>query len=701
MAIIGKIRENSVLVLIIVGVSLLLFILGDLLGNQGGSGADNVIGTAYGKPIDAVEYERRVKEMTDQENMNRAMQGRPEMNESETDQVRETVWNQMVGEIISDRELAHFPLSVSQAELNDMVHGENIHPSILQEPGFTGIDGRFSRDSLIRYLNSLEAPNDQAREAKRRWKQFEQSMKKERVNIKYSTLLTKGVYVTNAEAKRDYEENNRIYKIRFAVKKYFDVSDSLITVTDDDIRAYYEKHKFRKQYEQAGSREYQYVQFPLVPSDEDKQNISKELEELIADFKASTNDSAFVMTHSDNKYFADRFSASNEFSPAADSLIQAADSGDVIGPYEEFGFMRITKIRGIKTEPEVRVRHILLGTQKGDMKTLNKRADSLRNVIRRNNNFEAMVSAFSDDPGSLNTGGVYEWFTEGVMVKPFNDACFNGKVGDMPIVETEFGVHLIEILGKRDAKRIKYATVDLKIVPGPATEEAARAKAIAFLDAMPDATKFDSIAQLQKLVLLKNEILSQQKTIDQDERSRELVRFVQTGMEGDVSDVINYGDYIVVAHIMAVKEKGVPEFEDVKEIMTIPTRQEKKAELLKKQMSGAKSVEEVALKTGTTVLEADVTFGSPTIRGGGGNEYEVVGTIFSLSAANKGSMTVPIQGKVGVYVVQLVDIIEPQPNDNLGSARKSLNDAKRNRAGGDAFNALKKNANIEDKRQMF
>ncbi|HCA82764.1 MAG TPA: hypothetical protein DEP18_03185, partial [Flavobacteriales bacterium] len=233
MAIIGKIRENSVLVLIIVGISLVLFILGDFLTNPGNSAGDNSVGSAYGESIDAMEYDSRVNQEIDAEKQNRAMRGMPELNENDMDQIRENVFNSMVADIIRNRELSHFPFSVSSEELNDMVHGVNLHPAIRQEPGFQGPDGQFSRDSLIRYLNYLESPTDQAREMKRRWKQFEQDLKRDRIGIKYSTLITKGVYVTNAEAKRDYEDNNRTYKIRFVSKRYFEIPDSMVTVTDE------------------------------------------------------------------------------------------------------------------------------------------------------------------------------------------------------------------------------------------------------------------------------------------------------------------------------------------------------------------------------------------------------------------------------------------------------------------------------------
>lgn len=697
MAIIGKIREKSILILVIVGLSLVLFILGDSLTNPS-SGPTNVgIGEVHGEPVDEREYTLRIESALTQLESEYAQEGRP-VTEIDKDNKRQEVWDRLTTDIVIDHEVEKLPIVVTADELNDLVYGVNIHPFIKGVSRFYDPTGVFSVDSVSNFLRQVEL-ND---ELKTQWLEFEKQIKHSRKQIKYATLASKGTYVTSLEAKRDYEEANRIYKVRFVVKKYFDIIDSTITVTDEEIRAFYEKNKFRKQYELPGSRSIEYIEFPLAAAASDSIRIQEDLKKLIKPFKESKNDSLFVMQHAENKYFSDRYASPSEFPASIDSLIQNADSGDVIGPYEQYGFYRIAKIRGIdkETQKQVRVRHILLGKAKGDMATLKQRADSLKTVIKANKNFAAMVTLFTDDPASIPNGGVYEWFPEGQMVTAFNDACFNGKVGDMPIVETEYGVHLIEILGKRDGKKVKYAAVDTKIMAGEETEEIARGAAMEFVENLSDPSKFAEEAQKKKFNLLEYEIVANQLTIENNEGTRDLVRWARSAIEGDLSSDIKVGEKIVVAHLVTVKEKGVPEFEDIKEVMEIPTREEKKAAMLIEQMKGTKTIEEAAQRVNANVIDGEFNFGSTTIIGGGGNEPEVIGTVFSLTAAQKGALTVPIKGKVGVYVVQLIDVVEPAEGVDYSPNKLNKTTTLRSRAERSMIEALREKAQIIDNRQF-
>ncbi len=708
MAIIGKIREKSVLVLVIVGLSLALFILGDFLGSPRYGGAES-IGEIYGEPIDPMEYEQLVREEIEMQRMQldrmrqeREMQGLPtdDLGDINEDEIREAVWNQLIARTISDREMAHFNFAVGSDELNDMMYGENLHPSIANKRAFQNpYTGEFVRDSLTKYL-TLVVERDP--EAKKQWRRFELELKKNREAAKFTRLITQGVYVTTSEAKKNFEDNNRIYRVNFVVKKFFDLPDSLVTVTDSDLRAYYEKNKFRKQYQQPGSRVFEYIEIPLVPSEEDRQKTYEDLEALKEPFLTTKNDSLFVMQYSENKFYNPyRYSTDNEFPVEADSLINAADSGQVIGPFLHMGYYRLVKVLGVKTEPEVRVRHILLPSESGTTAQLKARADSLRRVIKRDDNFAEMVTQYSTDYGSVANGGVYEWFTEGRMVKNFNDACFNGKVGDMPIVETEFGVHLIEILGQRKAKRLRYVSVDVEIRPLQETEQLAREKAHELLDAITDASKFREVAESQNYNVFQEEIFPRQREINQDPLSRELVRWVQTGMKDEVSDVFIAGNRVIVARISKVKQKGVPEFEDIKEFLRPAVRNEKKAEYLTQQMSNASSLQEIGQRVSSPVLSADLKFASTTIVGGGGDEPKVIGTVFSLTKEQQGSITIPIAGTVGVYVVQLQEIVEPAQTTDYSTNKQTLTRVLRNRSGDDSFRALKEKAKVIDNRQFF
>ncbi len=88
----------------------------------------------------------------------------------------------------------------------------------------------------------------------------------------------------------------------------------------------------------------------------------------------------------------------------------------------------------------VNASHILLNKEKD--------ADSVMARLAKGENFEDLAKRFSKCP-SKSKGGNLGWFGRGEMVKEFEDACFNGKTGDIVKVKTEFGYHIIKIVGQK------------------------------------------------------------------------------------------------------------------------------------------------------------------------------------------------------------------------------------------------------------
>jgi peptidyl-prolyl cis-trans isomerase D len=102
------------------------------------------------------------------------------------------------------------------------------------------------------------------------------------------------------------------------------------------------------------------------------------------------------------------------------------------------------------THPEqVRARHILIAVppdatpaQKAAAKA---KADDLLKQIKAGADFAKLAKQFSDDPGTRKNGGELGYFGQSEMVKPFADAAFRMKAGEMTVVQTQFGYHVIEV----------------------------------------------------------------------------------------------------------------------------------------------------------------------------------------------------------------------------------------------------------------
>ena len=148
------------------------------------------------------------------------------------------------------------------------------------------------------------------------------------------------------------------------------------------------------------------------------------------------------------------------YPPSLAAKLEGAEAGTVVGPYANGPYVAISKIVEWKDEVYATVRHILLSaSDDAAFEAAQTKADSIVGVIRANNNFEEMVTLFSEDPGSKNTGGKYEDFAKGAMVPTFNDFSFDKPVGSLGTVKTSYGIHIIEVLDRKTEQRPVLATV--------------------------------------------------------------------------------------------------------------------------------------------------------------------------------------------------------------------------------------------------
>ncbi len=203
----------------------------------------------------------------------------------------------------------------------------------------------------------------------------------------------------------------------------------------------------------------------------------REMEEIKRAFRVAENDSIFASSYRRSENSSDpirevvptsnniHFSRSGVFQAAIPEL-EEVSVGEVVGPYVDEFEISIYKVVGQKELEYASVRHILLKVlQDEDRTEYLERADSIIDIIESRDNFEEMVLLFSDDPGSINKGGVYKDFTQGVMVKNFNDFSFGNPEGSLGKVETNFGVHIIEVLDRKTRLRPVVMPITKKLMP--------------------------------------------------------------------------------------------------------------------------------------------------------------------------------------------------------------------------------------------
>ena len=700
MSVLSKIRERSTLLLIIIGGALVAFILGDILTSNStlfSGGGRNDLGEISGKTISAEEFEQRVLKMEENYKLNTEQEN---IDEATKDMLKEQAWNQLLNEVIMTEEYKKIGINVSPQELFDMIRGNEPHPSVRQ--GFTNPEtGVFDPKSVMNFLKTMD--QDATGATKARWLVFESGIKQERIAEKYNNLIKEGLYVTNNQAKQDYIAKNKSVKFKYIVQRYSALSDSAISVTEAEMKKYYDEHV--NEYEQESSRKIEYMTFEVTASEEDIKETEETLLQLAEDFKNTDNDSLFIKQNSDAP-FNSEYLSKEQIPSHIDSALFDSEKGTVIGPYREGNAFKFAKVTDFKFSPDsVKARHILIKITNNDTTQALAKADSLKKVIKAGKKFDEIAKNVSEDVGSATNGGDLGWFTEGAMVKPFNDASFAGKKGDMPVVVSQFGVHLIEILDKSaEKKKVQITFIERAIEPSSKTFQSVYANASEFANKYSTEEAFEKAIEEQGAnKKIAENIKESDKSIVGLEGSRELVKWAYKAEKGDVSKTFEFGNKYVVAVLKEIKEEGNAPFEQVKEEVELAANKEKKAEKFTEEFnaaitSGAKNIDDLASKihTNPEVVE-NINFSAIAVPGVG-KEPSVIGTVFALP---QGKLSKPIKGETGVFVVSIENITEPQPANDYSAIKDQLSSGLKNRVSSEVFEALKENADITDNRANF
>ncbi len=699
MTLLTKIRNRSGLLVSIIAIALLVFILeGALESRQGLSVSDrSKIAIINGHDVSIDEFQSKM----DQAETNQKQQSQKNtIDENTRESLRMQVWNQLLIEYIVKPRYEKLGIGVSTDELFDMIQGKDPHPQIKQ--AFTDPQTQqFNPTQVVTFLKNME--KDETGETKGRWIIFEQAIKEERVSQKYTAMVKKGIYVTKAEAKRNYIGTTKTASFQFAAKKYSDIADSTITVTDDDLKKYYNENK-NKYKQKETVRGIDYVEYMVTPSNDDRSAIAESLEKLKPEFIAAENDSDFVNQNSDNR-FVDRYIGFNSGFMYFDSLSRSP-IGTVVGPYMENNLYKLSKLSGTKMMPDsVKARHILISIENGDAKKALERTDSIKTAIKSGKKFEEMAQLFSKDPGSAVKGGDLGWFKEGMMVKPFNDACFFGAKGELQVVQSQFGVHLIEVMDKgKESKRLLVSTIDLAVTPSSTTYQYYYGKASEFAGKNQNKESFEKTIKEQGLNKRSADNLREiEHSFNGIENTRDVVRWAYGAKKDEVSPVFQIGDRYIVAMLSKIKEKGTLPLEEVKDLVETEAKKQKKAdkfiaEFDSKLKSGA-TLEQVAQALN---LQVEAGLNQSFLNGmlaNYGREANVMGAVFGSKPKVLSKAT---QGDNAVFLYFISEFSEPAAStDDYKSNASNLTTTARQRVDYEIFDALKDKADIEDKRAVF
>jgi peptidyl-prolyl cis-trans isomerase D len=705
MAILQTLREKAgPLVAGVIGVSLLLFVVSDFFGNNTSQRrkADKYYQLALidGESVSYQDFEARVQDLVDIYKMS----GTNEVNEEMMLSLREQVWQQMLSEKLMDNTYKKTGLGVSPDEVEMLVFGDDPHPIVRQL--FTDPStGAFNQSFLVNFLKATET--DEA--TKRYWLFFEDQIISDRLNTKLVNLMSKGLYVTGKQSEYEAGLTGNTVNFSFIARNYATVSDSAVNVTPDEIKKYYDGHK--DNFKRTAQRDMEYMVFDITPSESDMKETETWATNEKENFAAATDIVQYINLTADNRHTG-FYKTLSELPESVRGLAESGDRSAVYGPYLEAGAYKIARIVDIAERPDsVRAAHILLSPNAGrSIAQAKMEADSLINLVRSGIDFEVLAMANSEDQGSAQVGGDLGWFSEGMMIVPFNNACFSGKKGDLVTVETTFGLHIIKIIDQSPrVKKYDIGVVDRQVIPSSATTQRLYAEASQFAGTNDTYEKFNkAVAEGNLNKKLALNITPDQKELPGLEQARGLVMALfQNSKQGAIvldngsQAVFELPNMYVVAYCTRVQEEGTAPLEDVTSDIRFILAKKKKVEMIstemKKLAAEGKTLYDIAAQYKSTVQDASgINFRSFSVPGAGIEP----GLIAAASTSETGVLSKPVEGNNGVYMF-VVNSASPTAAEDMAVVRERLNSNYQIRASYEAYQAIRDKKKVEDLRYKF
>ncbi len=704
MSILEKIRNRSGLAIAFVGGALALFVISDALQNNsrifGGSNVTDV-GEINGEGIGVKTFEAKVAQNTELARQQMGPDGK--MDQNTIDMVREQTWSQMIMEGIMVDEYEDLGIKVTNEELFDLVQGDNPHPQIQQAPVFKNPQtGQFDRTLVIRFLKDLETRNDA--EAKNQWLAFEDGLLKEQESKKYYALIRKGVYATSLEAKALYQNRSRNMDVDAVALNYFSIADSTIKVDDSELKSFMNKNS-KKYAEKENSRRIEFVLFDAVASAQDSADALRWANEQRIQFANAVNDTLYVDANSEVKFDPTAKPRAAYPEEVADRIFRDS-AGSIIGPVFQDGRYNIYKVVGIKQDSvfQMRASHILFRIDNNDTAATMKKAAEVLAQIKNGGDFAALAAQYGTD-GTAQKGGDLGWFAEGQMVKEFNDAALNGKKGDLKIVKTQFGIHILKITEDKSKKLVCAANLARSISPSESTTTTAYNAASQFAASISNLESFKKVAADNQFVIRTAEFMREndKQVGGIISEAREIVRWSFNAEKDAVSEVFSAGDKFVVAVLTNIREKGKADFETAKARIEADYRKEKKAEQLMEKaqvaVSGASDLQSIATKLQVSVSPLmGQTFENNNIAYVGPDNV-MVGTLFGTKT--QGKILGPVKGDNAVYIYMIKKVNEAPATTDYSIYKTEVQGQLANRVEYATFETLKELKNVKDNRYLF
>lgn len=700
MAVIGKIRKHSGLLVVVIALAIVGFLFMDSTQNNAGvfGGQDEtVIGTVDGEELTYTEYNQRYEVNSEQY---KALQTRSaqsyQLNEFDLEQLGRQTWQELLTDKMMAERFEDLGIGVTDKELETVLLSPTPNPRVQQvimanyfyENGQSTMFQPSMVGDFVRNLDIPGIPGEDPNFQRKRklFNYLKKFLSIDLATAKYHNLVAKAFYPSSWMAEMIYEEENRAFSFDYVYIPYAEINPTEVEVTDDDIKKFVSDDKAR--YETDPYRKVRYFVFDIVPSAADsaaaRENVMRFYEGLSNPPKS---DSMYVNQNSEVPFNFGYFTLEEYEHPIiskffdTDSTSAELGLGDIAGPYFENGAYKISKLIDTATIPDsVRVSQIVIKFD--DVQTqeaFNARfqlADSLFNAIdTMGAPFEQIAFQYSTDEATKNLGGDMGYITKGelndiyldnnIFVKGEQDKVFMGFLNAGP--NSIYYIMKVTDYPTPTTQAIRLATIQKSLFTSDETDKNTYAKADYFAYQHNTAEDFMGAFETDTLSIPNVRKLTAERVLEDDynfgefRNARNIIASIYNNQEGYVSDVIRRDNKLVVLYIEKAFEGGVMDVEDARMRLEAEVLKEKQGDVIVERLGSYSSAADVASKMSKPVGSInEATFALQNLNGL--NEPIVIATATGL---DQGQTSKPIRGNEGVFVVQIKSVTPPAKTDDL------------------------------------
>ena len=681
MATLQKLRNMGPLLVIFVGLALFAFIAGDAWRLFQTDAMEASVGTLDGENLAAVDFETIYKECENAQKMYKLSDPRlseeqrnASFGEEEMALIKEEAWGVFVQSAVAHKQAKELGITVTNEEIMDILNNNSsqylnsiYHPFRTQN-GFSTDD---LNSIITSYKQMMEAGQYDANLAAlyNCWEYMKKRIVLEALLKKQVKLLEAATIVNPVHAEKNFELNNNTHNVEVVAFPYSNVADSLVTVSEKEIKSYYKENKDFLYEHPYDSRDIKYITVKIAASESDKQELLAQMNEYADTLKVGSTDFERLSRISRNEYsYNDLFWTKEAFSEDIQIRIEEAKVNEVVGPYlnPSDNSYNIFMTTGKTTAPDsLLVRAIVVNSQSAEeiaattdslMVELKKKGSDFKEIAK---NYPHIDSLWITSKEFYNAGLIDNVETQKEI--------YNARTGvyatsDFKTIPGKLIYQVISKKGKADV----YSTVIIKrnIEFSSETYDNVYNKFSQFIASCKNVEEIEAKAmengyRVQKL----NEVNASTRNIGNVAQTGNLIKWIldEERKAGDFSLIEECGaENLVFAVVTNVHPKGYVSLDKevnnygtkisdlIKNQLTI----DKKAAKISADLAG-KNYDEIKADSNAKIATVNmVEYKKDTYISALSVDEPVISAV--AAQLNAGEISAPVKGQNGIYIVKVL-----------------------------------------------